>query len=150
MGLAGREWVRTEERPPVEDLAGLGTESVEHLTPYQEEALASITGALEGVSSQRQHLLYGVTGSGKTEVYLRALERCVAQGRQGIFLVPEIALTPQTLHRLNQRFPGRVALLHSQLTPRQRLDQWWGIKHGKYDVVVGPAAQSSPPCPSWA
>ena len=147
MGVAGREWVRTEERPPVEDLAGLGTEVVEKLTPYQEEALSAITGSLEGVSSDRQHLLFGVTGSGKTEVYLRALERCVSLGRQGIFLVPEIALTPQTLHRLNQRFPGRVALLHSQLTPRQRLDQWWGIKHGKYDVVVGPRSAVFAPVP---
>ncbi len=146
-GLAGREWVRTEERPPVQNLAGLGTETVEHLTRYQEEALSSITCGLEGVSSERQHLLFGVTGSGKTEVYLRALERCVSQGRQGIFLVPEIALTPQTLHRLNQRFPGRVALLHSQLTPRQRLDQWWGIKHGKYDVVVGPRSAVFAPVP---
>ena len=147
MGAAGREWVRTEERPPVENLSGLGTESVEHLTSYQEEALSSITDALDGVSSDSQHLLYGVTGSGKTEVYLRALERCVSLGRQGIFLVPEIALTPQTLHRVNQRFPGRVALLHSQLTPRQRLDQWWGIKHGKYDVVVGPRSAVFAPVP---
>ncbi len=147
MGLAGRGWVRTEEHPPVEDLAGLGAEAVEHLTLYQEEALSSITGALDGTTSQRQHLLYGVTGSGKTEVYLQALERCVSLGRQGIFLVPEIALTPQTLHWLNQRFPGRVALLHSQLTPRQRLDQWWGIKHGKYDVVVGPRSAVFAPVP---
>ncbi len=147
MGAVGREWVRTEVRPPAEHLAGLGTETVEHLTPYQEEAISSITGALDGLSSERQHLLYGVTGSGKTEVYLRALERCVSLGRQGIFLVPEIALTPQTLHRLNQRFPGRVALLHSQLTPRQRLDQWWGIKHGRFDVVVGPRSAVFAPVP---
>ncbi|MCE2464711.1 MAG: primosomal protein N' [Dehalococcoidia bacterium] len=146
-GIAGREWVRTEEHPPAATLADLGTEMVEHLTAHQEEALSSITEALDGVSSDSQHLLYGVTGSGKTEVYLRALERCVSLDRQGIFLVPEIALTPQTLHRLNQRFPGRVALLHSQLTPRQRLDQWWGIKHGKYDVVVGPRSAVFAPVP---
>ena len=146
-GVAGQEWVRREERLPAETLSAFGTEAVEHLTPYQEEALSSITEALDGVSPDREHLLYGVTGSGKTEVYLRALERCVSLGRQGIFLVPEIALTPQTLHRLNQRFPGRVALLHSQLTPRQRLDQWWGIKHGKYDVVVGPRSAVFAPVP---
>ena len=146
-GVAAREWVRTEERPPAGALAGFGEETVRKLTDYQESALSSIVRALDGVSSDRQHLLYGVTGSGKTEVYLRALERCVSLGRQGIFLVPEIALTPQTVHRLNQRFPGRVALLHSQLTPRQRLDQWWGIKHGKYDVAVGPRSAVFAPVP---
>ena len=147
MGVIGRAWFRTEDRPSAENLAGLGAEVVENLTLYQEEALSPIIGALEGVTPDRQHLLFGVTGSGKTEVYLRALEQCVSLGRQGIFLVPEIALTPQTLHRLNQRFPGRVALLHSQLTARQRLDQWWGIKHGKYDVVVGPRSAVFAPVP---
>ena len=83
-------------------------------------------------------LLHGVTGSGKTEVYLRAIDQVVRQGRQAIFLVPEISLTPQTLERVNAWFPGRVAVMHSRLTSRQQFDQWWDIREGKYDVVVGP------------
>ena len=88
--------------------------------------------------SSRSFLLHGVTGSGKTEVYLRAIDHAVRLGRRAVFLVPEIALTPQTLERVNAWFAGRVALLHSQQTPRQKFDQWWDIRGGRFDVVVGP------------
>ena len=88
--------------------------------------------------SSRSFLLHGVTGSGKTEVYLRAIAHAVRLGRRAVFLVPEISLTPQTLERVNAWFAGRVALLHSQQTPRQRFDQWWDIRGGNFDVVVGP------------
>ncbi len=88
--------------------------------------------------SARSFLLHGVTGSGKTEVYLRAIDHAVRLGRRAVFLVPEIALTPQTLERVNVWFAGRVALLHSQQTPRQKFDQWWDIRGGDFDVVVGP------------
>jgi primosomal protein N' (replication factor Y) len=82
-------------------------------------------------------LLHGVTGSGKTEVYLRALAAHLAAGRQGLILVPEIALTPQAMARFAGRFPGRVALLHSGLTDAERLDEWRRIRAGRVDVVVG-------------
>jgi primosomal protein N' (replication factor Y) len=82
-------------------------------------------------------LLHGVTGSGKTEVYLKALEKTVALGRRGIVLVPEIALTPQTVRRFAERFPGQVAVLHSGLSQGQLFDQWHGIRQGRYQVVVG-------------
>jgi primosomal protein N' (replication factor Y) len=82
-------------------------------------------------------LLHGVTGSGKTEVYLKALEKTVALGRRGIVLVPEIALTPQTVRRFAERFPGQVAVLHSGLSEGQLFDQWHGIRQGRYAVVVG-------------
>jgi primosomal protein N' (replication factor Y) len=109
------------------------------LTIHQEEALAKISGAIEDPELQPgSFLLHGVTGSGKTEVYLRAIDQVVRQGRQAIFLVPEISLTPQTLERVNAWFPGRVAVMHSRLTSRQQFDQWWDIREGKYDVVVGP------------
>ena len=88
--------------------------------------------------SARSFLLHGVTGSGKTEVYLRAIDHAVKLGRRAVFLVPEIALTPQTLERVNAWFAGRVALLHSQQTPRRKFDQWWDIRGGDFDVVVGP------------
>ena len=137
--LAGEEWVRVERISPIVSMVESPSEGQHKLTKHQEKALSQITESLEGTQGMPQrHLLYGVTGSGKTEVYLRALKCCVSLGKQGIFLVPEIALTPQTVHRLGARFPGRVALLHSGLTARQHLDQWWGIKEGKYDVVVGP------------
>jgi primosomal protein N' (replication factor Y) len=82
-------------------------------------------------------LLEGVTGSGKTEVYLRCIERALEKGRGAIVLVPEISLTPQTLERFESRFPGRVAVLHSRLGPGERFDQWRGIRDGRYRVVVG-------------
>ena len=107
--------------------------------PAQADALARIVETLDHPDQQpRTFLLHGVTGSGKTEVYLNAIRSVVEQGRQAIFLVPEIALTPQTVQRVNARFPGRVAVLHSGLSDRQKFDQWWKIRDGDYDVVVGP------------
>ncbi|NQW19919.1 MAG: primosomal protein N' [Chloroflexi bacterium] len=87
--------------------------------------------------TDRQFLLHGVTGSGKTEVYLQAIETCIAAGKQAIFLVPEIALTPQTLQRIASRFPGKVGILHSGLTVGQRYDQWWRVKKGDFPIVLG-------------
>ena len=88
-------------------------------------------------SNERRFLLHGVTGSGKTEVYLQSIEACITSGRRAIFLVPEIALTAQTLERIASRFPGKVALLHSGLTVGQRYDQWWRVKHGDFPIVLG-------------
>ena len=88
-------------------------------------------------SNERRFVLHGVTGSGKTEVYLQSIEACIASGRRAIFLVPEIALTAQTLERIASRFPGKVALLHSGLTVGQRYDQWWRVKHGDFPIVLG-------------
>jgi primosomal protein N' (replication factor Y) len=87
--------------------------------------------------TDRQFLLHGVTGSGKTEVYLQAIEACIAAGKRAIFLVPEIALTPQTLQRIASRFPGKVGVLHSGLTIGQRYDQWWRVKNGDFPIVLG-------------
>ena len=85
----------------------------------------------------RTFLVQGVTGSGKTEIYITAVEECLKLGKQAIVMVPEIALTPQTIERFAGRFPGRVAVLHSGLTSGQQHDQWWAIKAGEYSVVVG-------------
>ncbi|HHB90438.1 MAG TPA: primosomal protein N' [Anaerolineae bacterium] len=92
-------------------------------------------------------LLHGVTGSGKTEIYLRALEKTVAAGRQGIVLVPEISLTPQTIRRFAGRFPGRVAVVHSKLTAGERYDAWRRAKAGEVDVVVGSRSALFAPLP---
>jgi primosomal protein N' (replication factor Y) (superfamily II helicase) len=82
-------------------------------------------------------LLHGITGSGKTEIYLRALSETVKQGKKGIVLVPEIALTPQTIERFAARFPHRVAVLHSKLSLGEQFDEWRRIKRGDFDVVIG-------------
>ncbi len=84
------------------------------------------------------NLLFGVTGSGKTEIYLRAVAWCLRHGKSAIILVPEIALATQVVRRFIDRFPGRVAVLHSQLTPGERYDIWQGVASGEVPVIVGP------------
>src|SRR5260370_27955918 len=92
-------------------------------------------------------LLHGVTGSGKTEVYLQPLAAIIAQGKRGIVLVPEIALTAQAIQRFAGRFPGRVAIIHSALTPGERYDEWRRIRTGKVDVVIGSRSALFSPLP---
>lgn len=91
------------------------------------------------------HLLFGVTGSGKTEVYLELLSEVLKQGKAGLFLVPEISLTPQLVRRFVERFGDQVAALHSQLTDREKTEQWWSIIEGQKKILVG--ARSSLFCP---
>ena len=81
-------------------------------------------------------LIHGVTGSGKTEIYLKAIEAVVARGREAIVLVPEISLTPQTIRRFRRRF-ARVAVLHSHLSDAERHRHWQSIAAGEVEVVVG-------------
>jgi len=92
-------------------------------------------------------LLFGVTGSGKTEIYLRALAQVIAAGKRGICLIPEIALTQQTVERFANRFPGRVAVLHSGLSPGEQFDEWQWIMEGNCDVVIGPRSALFAPLP---
>ena len=108
-------------------------------TPDQQRALAALKRAMDDSSaSPRVWLLHGATGSGKTEVYLQAIAHCLAKGQRAIALVPEVALTPQMAQRFEERFPGRVGLLHSRLTPAQQRDEWWRIFRGERSVVIGP------------
>nr|ABZ09342.1 putative DEAD/DEAH box helicase [uncultured marine microorganism HF4000_APKG7H23] len=108
------------------------------LTEAQAAALREVRAALDSPSARPQvFLLQGVTGSGKTEVYLQALAHCLSKGKRGIILVPELSLTPQAVARFNARFPGQVGVLHSGLTPAQQADQWWQVRRGSYPVVVG-------------
>ena len=103
-----------------------------------------------GVSHTRQIapiLLHGVTGSGKTEVYLQALAAIIAEGKRGIVLVPEIALTAQAILRFVGRFPDRVAIIHSELTDGERYDEWRRIRSGKVDVVIGSRSALFSPLP---
>ena len=118
------------------------------LTVEQSEAATAIHGAFAQPSEQgRTFLIEGVTGSGKTEVYLDAVDCCVRMGRQAIVLVPEIALTFQTIERFASRFPGKVAVLHSGLSDGERFDQWWKIKRGQYSVVIGSRSAVFAPVP---
>jgi primosomal protein N' (replication factor Y) len=93
-------------------------------------------------------LLHGVTGSGKTEIYLRAVEYVLRQGRQALVLVPEIALTPQTVRRFMARFPGQVGLTHSQLSAGERYDTWRRARAGSLAVGVGPRSALFLPFPN--
>lgn len=105
------------------------------LDVHQEEALKNILAALERGGGV--FLLRGVTGSGKTEVYLHAIEHVLKTGRTALVLVPEIALTPQMVQRFKGRLGEEVAVLHSRLGLGERYDQWRGIREGKYRVVIG-------------
>jgi primosomal protein N' (replication factor Y) len=111
------------------------------LLPDQVAAWDEIRKGLQSASvgqAPPPFLLHGVTGSGKTEVYMRAAEETMRQGRQVIILVPEIALTPQTVRRFMARYPGRVGLVHSSLSPGERYDTWRRARAGLISLVVGP------------
>jgi len=116
------------------------------LTAYQDLALKSIK---ESIAKKHPDvfLLHGVTGSGKTEVYLQALAEVVKLGKRGIVLVPEIALTPQTIERFAARFPHKVAVLHSKLSLGEQFDEWQQIRNGEIDVVIGPRSAIFAPQP---
>jgi primosomal protein N' (replication factor Y) len=109
------------------------------LLPEQEEAVDSIVSALDGESAApRQVLLHGVTGSGKTEVYLAAVEAALERGRGAIVLVPEIGLAPQAVARFRARLGDRFAVLHSALSVGERYDEWRRLHSGEASVCVGP------------
>jgi primosomal protein N' (replication factor Y) len=112
----------------------------------QRRALDAIVAAIDG-SGEREHLLHGVTGSGKTEVYLAAAGAALRRGRGTIVLVPEIALTPQILARFAARFGERVAVLHSRLPAAERRDQWRRLRSGEARICVGPRSAVFAPVP---
>lgn len=91
------------------------------------------------------HLVHGVTGCGKTEIYLELFEKTLKEGKSGIFLLPEISLTPQLIRRFSERFGDQIAALHSQLTHRERTNQWWDMIEGRKKILIG--ARSAIFCP---
>ncbi len=110
------------------------------LTADQQTAFEAIKSELSRAGEKdasRVFLLHGVTGSGKTEIYLQSLAEALKKGKKGIVLVPEISLTPQTIERFAARFPGRVGVLHSRLSTGEQFDEWRRIKNGECDVVIG-------------
>lgn len=107
------------------------------LNADQKAALRKILSGLES-EEHKTFLLHGVTGSGKTEVYLRALRKCLEADKAALVLVPEIALTPQTVRRFRAHFGDRVAVLHSRMSDGERLDTWNAVRDGRFPVVIGP------------
>jgi len=133
------------KREPI-SYAGITPSQPLTLTAAQKSALEAIKSNL--VKGKVQvFLLHGVTGSGKTEVYLQALAEALRLGKRGIALVPEIALTPQTIERFASRFPHKVAVLHSKLSLGEQFDEWQRIRDGEFDVVIGPRSAVFAPQP---
>jgi primosomal protein N' (replication factor Y) len=130
--LFEKEVMRGAPQDYIEDDAGV----VHKLTDEQQAALDLILGHLEK-GEFRTTLLEGITGSGKTEVYLQAIDSVVRRGKGAIVLVPEIALTPQTVARFRARFGDSVAVMHSRLSAGERYDEWRQIRAGFYNIVVG-------------
>jgi len=129
------------ERDPYAHETILPTQNIV-LNPAQAQALGEITKAMDTENSSRTFLLHGVTGSGKTEIYLQALAHALEQGKGAIVLVPEISLTPQTVERFKARFSSGklqtlVAVLHSHLSAGERHDEWHKIRQGRARIVIG-------------
>jgi primosomal protein N' (replication factor Y) len=149
--LVKRGLVRLEETAQAFHVVGLQQEGKkfahEHvLNEAQTEALGTIVAAMEK-GGFRPHLLYGITGSGKTAVYVAAMQRALAAGKSALLLVPEIGLTPGTAAQMVAAFGGEVALLHSQLTPDERAEQWHRIRRGEARVVIGTRSAVFAPMP---
>ena len=117
------------------------------LTEEQAAAVAAISYRLRGGDGDGAALIQGVTGSGKTEVYLRAAGEAIALGKQVLVLVPEIALMPQLAARFRVRFPGQVAVYHSKLSEGQRFDAWNARRSGRARVIVGTRSAFAVPLP---
>jgi primosomal protein N' (replication factor Y) len=152
--LAGKGLVTLAEAEHLRDpLAGrdFPPPTIPTLTGEQGACWDRIRAHMEALASGDDHarafLLHGVTGSGKTEVYLRALDLALKQGRSAIVLVPEIALVPQTVQRFASRFPGRVSVIHSGLTDGEQYDTWRRARTGSFDVVVGARSALFTPLP---
>lgn len=126
---------RVEERDPFANTI-VQRDKPKKLTPVQARALEAAVSAIDE-EHPKPILLHGVTGSGKTEVYLQAIDHCIKNGKDAIVLVPEIALTPQTTLRFRQRFGELVSVLHSGLTDGQRFDEWTKIAAGRSRIAIG-------------
>jgi primosomal protein N' (replication factor Y) len=148
--LAAKGWI--ERAPPLErpsgatrlEIAGAQPE----LTADQRQVLAQIAATQAAGKGFRCYLLHGVTGSGKTEIYLRLIAAELAAGRQSLLLVPEIALTPQLVARLRERFGAELAVLHSGVTERERFDAWRRAYRGAARLVVGTRSAVFAPLPA--
>jgi len=137
--LIGKGILTLEEVPqPRDPLWRLEVEPSKppQLTAHQQKAVEAIVGALRSGEHQT-FLVHGVTGSGKTEVYLAAIKEALEMGKRALVLVPEISLTPQTVRRFASRFPGQVTIFHSGLTLGEQYDVWQTVRKGERGIVIG-------------
>jgi primosomal protein N' (replication factor Y) len=132
--LVEKGWVEVMERPCLPSPEIAAQPAPPPLNAAQQGAVSAVTAALDKFGV---FLLDGVTGSGKTEVYLGIIESVLARGQQALVLVPEIGLTPQLLQRFQERFPVPIAVLHSGLSDRERLCAWLAAKNGDAPIVIG-------------
>lgn len=122
----------TQHEPSPFVLEGIDYQGIA-LTTEQENILDTIDHRKDNLPV----LLHGVTGSGKTEIYLRMIERALKEGKQALVLVPEIGLTPQTINRFRQRFDTEISIMHSGLTDRERATSWWRAREGMTGIILG-------------
>jgi primosomal protein N' (replication factor Y) (superfamily II helicase) len=113
--------------------------------PQLTEEQAKVIDAISNAPGFGTHLVHGVTGSGKTEIYIKLLEQVLSKGQQGILLVPEISLTPQLIDRFTARLGNSIAVMHSHLTPREKTNQWFAMLDGEKQILIG--ARSALFCP---
>lgn len=146
--LADRDFVPAEAPMLTADQARAWGRIKMAMLETEAEAQEDAAGPTEAKRRSPAFLLHGVTGSGKTEIYMRAIEYALQRGQSAIVLVPEIALTPQTVRRFAARFPGHVAVLHSRLTDGERYDTWRRARQGLFDIVVGPRSALFTPLPN--
>jgi primosomal protein N' (replication factor Y) (superfamily II helicase) len=149
--LSKKGVIRIERRPRRHTLdaflAGLDPAGVPELR-YSTEQQDAIEAVKRSLGTFAPFLLEGVTGSGKTEVYIEIMREVVRRGEQALLLVPEISLTPVFAARLKERFGERIAILHSNLSASERYDQWWRARRGEVDVAIGPRSALFTPFPS--
>lgn len=136
-GLLGKGLIACQQEPLTAGDNWRGPLLAEPALPLNREQAAALAAIHESLDRYHPCLLHGVTGSGKTEVYLQLIEGVLAQGRQALVLVPEIGLTPQTLARFRKRFRAPVVALHSGLTDLERLDAWEAARSGRAPIVIG-------------
>lgn len=131
--LRVKGWVSSYTR----DSRLLSTTDLQGSPPLNPGQLSAVTAVTADLGQFRTYLLHGVTGSGKTEVYLNVIQQVLAQGKQVLVLVPEISLTPQLVSRFEGRFRARIAVLHSGLNDQERLNAWLAAREGKAPIVLG-------------
>ena len=136
---------KRQYRNPIQEKAR--DEVVPELNPEQQKIVNTVTEDYQqGI--RKTYLIHGVTGSGKTEVYMHIIENVIAAGKQVIMLIPEIALTLQTVNRFYQRFGDRVSVMHSRLSEGERSDQFLRAKNGEIDIMIGPRSALFTPFPN--
>ena len=144
--LAAKQWIEAVAAPEADSPPSIVSQELPELTSDQRHVIGAIARGED--ATFRAYLLHGVTGSGKTEVYLRLIARELAAGRQTLLLVPEIGLTPQLVGRLRARFGDELAVLHSGLTERERFLAWRSAHAGRAKLVVGTRSAVFAPLPA--